>query len=183
MSPIQGVECLVEAMNQYRHIMKGCGRLVLVGDGPLRQTVEKMIIRYRLENVVHCVGKVPHSDVNWWIGAATVCVGSFPPERGDKGTISALKVKGYLACGRPVITTDMDEMAMTIAAAGAGISVQAGDPGSMAKGIEMIVTENLTKWEKRCDAAEALIDKRSEWTAEIARLVSKLGGFWKAEIV
>ncbi len=73
---------------------RGAGRLVFVGDGPLRPALER---RER----IHLVGRVPHDEVPRWIAAADVVCQPSLAEPFGLATLEAL------ACARSVVTTSV----------------------------------------------------------------------------
>lgn len=73
-------------------------RLVLVGDGPLRDEVESALSTQR--EAVHLPGYVPYSDLPRWYGVANVFV---HPARSEPWGVS---VNEAMACGLPVIASE-----------------------------------------------------------------------------
>ena len=73
-------------------------RLLLVGDGPLRDDVHEACSQ--LGNSVHCPGYVPYSQLPDWYGRADVFVHPAPDEPWGVSVTEAL------ACGVPVIAAE-----------------------------------------------------------------------------
>ncbi len=84
--------------------------LYIVGDGNKRQELEK--IAQEFDSPVIFTGHVPQTQAAVYIGAADLCIAPYNLSLFPQGkfTCSSLKVPEYLACGRPVVTTDCDRM-------------------------------------------------------------------------
>jgi glycosyltransferase involved in cell wall biosynthesis len=97
-----GLESLVSAFSQFRNRRENGSRLLLVGDGPLRKDLEKLVTRMGLRSEVAFAGSVPHTAVPLYMAACDVLYGVVDPD-----TVSnPIKCYEYLACGRPVITSE-----------------------------------------------------------------------------
>lgn len=76
-------------------------QLYLVGDGPLMSDLKKLSNSLKIENHIHFVGKVDHSEVSTWMGAADFfCLPSL-----REGCPNV--VLEALGCGRPVIASNV----------------------------------------------------------------------------
>ena len=74
-------------------------QLAIVGDGPCRSQLEKMILSLRLEGQVRMVGAVSHDKLRlWYSGADVFCLAS-----SREGWPNVLLES--LACGTPVVAT------------------------------------------------------------------------------
>jgi glycosyltransferase involved in cell wall biosynthesis len=169
----QGLECLLEVAVKLQRNFPGC-RLRIVGDGPDLGKLRAISVRLKLAQVVTFVGSVPYERVPLEIAVATVCVSTFPGNRGDKSSIASLKTLNYLSCGRPVITTDMDEMATVIEERGAGISVEPDDVHEMERAISTVLLESPDSWDLRCCRAKEITDDDRTWAAAASRIAAKL---------
>jgi glycosyltransferase involved in cell wall biosynthesis len=105
----------VGGMDMY-HDMRPCLQVVaeaardsvlvlLLGTGVSRPDWERAAGR-ALGRTVRFLGTVPHEQVPAYIGAADLCLAPYSAERfpGRAVTFSTLKVREYMACGRPVVT-------------------------------------------------------------------------------
>jgi glycosyltransferase involved in cell wall biosynthesis len=81
-------------------------RLVLVGEGPTRPSVERYIIDNGLSEAVILTGTVAHSEVPDLLSIADVAVVPsvpIPAKRGGTGT--PLKLFEYMAASKAIVTT------------------------------------------------------------------------------
>ncbi|MBL7196608.1 MAG: glycosyltransferase family 4 protein [Candidatus Omnitrophica bacterium] len=97
----QGVEYLISMMkairNKYPDIC-----LLIVGGGPEKQFIRRLIKDSDLDNSVLLIGSVPQEDVPYYISSCELC---FAYKSKLKTGISALKFYEYLACQKPVIAS------------------------------------------------------------------------------
>lgn len=107
LAPWQGIHTLVKAMPHVRREFPDA-RLVIVGDGVERTRLQSIAGELCPDGAVHFEGSVPHDQVPIWIGASDVCVMPSTVRRNAKIGSSALKLREYLACGRPVVATDIE---------------------------------------------------------------------------
>jgi len=165
----QGLETILEAAALVREqIQEVC--FILVGEGPVLGSCQKLCFERGLADTVRFTGRIPYESVPDQIGCAHVCVAAFPGNRGNSGSVSSLKTVSYLACGRPVLTTQMDEMGEGIQSSGAGLAVPPDDPSGMAKGLVKLLSESPEQWRKRCNLAAQMVSQQRSWDATAARI-------------
>ena len=105
-----GVELLLHCYARLEKLRRDCA-LLLVGDGLDRPRLEKMVTDLRLQNVTF-TGSVAHSEMPEYVAALDVGVVLDPS--GDGFHYSPLKLREYMAVGRPAIVPSSGEMARTI---------------------------------------------------------------------
>ena len=81
---------------------------VIVGDGPGRPILEQSIAEYGLENRIKLIGRVPHKEVPLWMNVFDVALSTQTDDPVGWGRTTA-KLPEYLACGIPVICSDIGE--------------------------------------------------------------------------
>ena len=98
----QGVDYLIRSM---RLVVKQCpkARLLIVGDGPIREALHALAERIGVGPSVTFIGSVPYSEVPVYINASDVCVAPFIKKLDNKGGLCSLKMYEYLACGKPCV--------------------------------------------------------------------------------
>lgn len=73
--------------------------IYIVGDGPLRDELQKLIECSGVDEKVKLIGSVPHEQVSWWLNASDFfCL---PSQREGCPVV----IHEALACGRPVVST------------------------------------------------------------------------------
>jgi len=125
----QGVETLLTAAPKILR-QRPDTRVLIVGDGPARRSLEAQAQRLGLTSSVAFVGRVPYERVPLYLGAADCCVAPFSARRGET---SPLKLFDYLAAGRPVVASAIPAIADLIKTSGAIVAVPPEDPGLLAE--------------------------------------------------
>ena len=116
-------------------------RLLIIGDGPERDHLRGIVARRGLEKNVAFVGKVKYDRVPLYIGTATACLALFDKARNDRTGLSPLKIFEYMACGKPVITTDVGNLKNIIGRHDCGLLVQPGDIDGMSQALMKLVKD------------------------------------------
>lgn len=131
--------------------------LLLVGDGPCRSEVERLIAELRLGDRVVLTGFVRDRDrLRDLIGAATVCLVAHWAPRLQRIGASPTKVAEYFAAGRPVVALALPGVRQMVEESGAGIAVP-NDPEAMADAVLALISD-----ESRADAAGAAARRAAE---------------------
>lgn len=90
---------------------------VVVGDGPGSAVLEAARARLGLGDRLRLVGRVPHADVPTWMNLFDVALSTQTDDPVGWGRTTA-KLPEYLACGTPVICTDVGEAHRWLAGTG-----------------------------------------------------------------
>lgn len=100
MVDVKGLDLLIESFDLARQRIPKL-QLLLVGDGPERDSVQRDINRRSLNDYVRLVGPKPHSELPNWYRAADLVVLSSRSE----GLPNVLREA--VSCGRPFVSTDV----------------------------------------------------------------------------
>ena len=106
-------------------------KLLILGDGPLRPKLEKMIIELGLPDHVIITGFQPFSTMPQYINLADVCINAFPISEATKDIFSA-KIVQYLACGKATVSTPLPGITTLIPGESQGV-IYADSAVAMAK--------------------------------------------------
>jgi len=99
----QGVDMLIKSINLLRNL--GGIKLLIVGDGPEKNNLEKLAKKLDLTDRIVFVGRVPNIEAPFWINSFDICCYTPIKERNETIGISPLKIKEYAMCGKPIIAT------------------------------------------------------------------------------
>jgi glycosyltransferase involved in cell wall biosynthesis len=114
-------------------------------------------------------GNVPYEEVPPYCGVMDVCVAPFLKEAVER---SPVKIFDYLACGKPVVATDVGETSGFFADSGAVMIVPPEDPAALAQGLNSLL-ENETLRAEMGEKGRAFIAGRYSRT-QIAETVEKI---------
>ena len=118
---VGGADLLIEAFNIFRSRYRGRSRLLVVGDGEERITLERQVEDLGIRSDVEFMGHVPHQKVAEELQKMSVAV--FPSRREGFG-VAALEAQ---ACGVPVIVTNTGGLPEVVRDGESGFVVPEGD--------------------------------------------------------
>lgn len=118
---------------------------IILGDGRMKEMVEKKIVRHELGNVFFLLGRYPSTEMPIFFSCADALVVSLKKDYIFSLTIPS-KVQSYLACGRPMIGSLDGEGALIIEEANAGFTAQAENHEALAECVKKMY--NLTEEER-----------------------------------
>ncbi len=160
--PWQGLETLLDAAG----LLGNRGLLwVLVGDGPLRDSIRRGIEARGLIGTVRMAGPLDHSQVPLAIAASDICVAPFSRGRNELIEISPLKIFEYMAMARPVIASNVPGVPDLVQEA--GLVIEADNAQTLASAVEVLLADSekreqmsrigleyarLASWESRAKA-------------------------------
>jgi len=106
-------------------------RLEIVGDGPLAVRYADRASELGLGDRVRFRGRVPHDDVARHVAAADVCLAPYDPGAffGGEVAYSTLKIREYLAAGRPVLSVRSGSIPDLVEHGRTGLLVSHDDAG------------------------------------------------------
>ena len=88
-------------------------RLLIVGDGPQRSKLEKIIAEAGLQKQVIITGFQPYDTMPQYINMSTICINTFLVNDTTRDIFPS-KIVQYLACGKAVIATRLPGMTAVI---------------------------------------------------------------------
>ena len=133
----QGVPVLLEAIAQLRSTMPGLLGLI-VGDGVMRPTWEALARRLEIADCVRFTRQVPYSEVPGYLNAMDIVVAPFTSNRGET---SPFKILDALACGRPVVSSDLPSVRLLAEASRAVALVPPDDPKALAEELRRLLAD------------------------------------------
>jgi glycosyltransferase involved in cell wall biosynthesis len=138
LKPRHGVDVLIRGF--HRCIMQfPTLRLLIVGDGPLHDSLKKLAAdNVGLDRVIF-VGAVPHGDVPAYVSAMdiTVC----PAPEVPSHHLSPIKLFEYMAAGKPVIAASFSDIATVLEDHENGLLVDPGDDAKLADAVLELARE------------------------------------------
>ncbi len=136
-------------------------RLVLVGDGPLRPTLELARARLGLEAAVTLTGAIPHDQVADWMAACDVL--ALVSTREPLGIV-ALEA---LASGRPVVATAVGGTPEIVPSSGPGRIVDPRSPDAIADAIADVLADPPSPTSCRDAARPSGLDRQAAAVADV----------------
>jgi glycosyltransferase involved in cell wall biosynthesis len=138
LKPWHDVATLVRAVAPLRR-RTPAAHLVVVGDGPERESLEELARSQGIAEAVTFTGPVPHAEVAAYIGAFDVAVVPYGRER--TSYFSPLKLFEYLAAGRPVVAADVGDLGRCVRHGETGLLYPPGDAEALAEAIGAMLSD------------------------------------------
>lgn len=138
--PLKGIDKLIRALPYLRHI-QGL-RLLVIGGGENSQheieQLQKLACNLKIQNSVTFLGLVKHEQLPYFYSAADACV---IPSYYESFGLVALE---SLACGTPVVTTDVGDFKSIIREGETGYVVGDNAPHRLADKIALLLSRPST---------------------------------------
>lgn len=168
------VICIVHAA---RRVLERCPtlrlRILVAGDGPLRQRLVSTISGLGASNV-HYLGVLPHDEL---LELFTFCDFGLVTYSGDSNVEMPDKGYDYLASGLPVISSLQGEFGNIVRRFGLGVEYCPGDPCSLADAISTICfdDERRRRMSHNARRTAEFFDRDAQY-ARLAHLIEVLCG-------
>lgn len=144
-------------------------RTVIVGDGDLRDELQRLTARLGLEDVVTFVGSVPHADVPTYFAAADlVVVPSIHHEAGFFEALGNVVLEAH-ASAKPVIASRVGGLLDVVRPEIDGLLVPDRDPAALAEAIGRLASDRALR-ETMGAAGRARVEEEQTWERSAERL-------------
>jgi len=121
-------------------------RLVLVGDGPVRPLLAQKVMQNGLWQAVIMTGAIAHTRVPEMLSIADVAVvPAAPVPASHGGTGTPLKLFEYMAAGKAIVATALNQATEVIQDGYNGLLVEAGDVNGFAKALLTLLNNSLER--------------------------------------
>ncbi|HJZ77605.1 MAG TPA: glycosyltransferase family 4 protein [Vicinamibacterales bacterium] len=160
LEPRKGVEHLVDAMARVRPRHPDA-RLVVVGDGPARSTLDSAARAAGVEATF--VGRVDDAELPGYFQSADIVCS--PATGGESFGIVLLEA---LSCGTPIVATQIDGYRALVGDAACGRLVPPGDAPALAAGIDEMLSNEDER--RRCGARGLAVARAYDWAVIARRL-------------
>jgi glycosyltransferase involved in cell wall biosynthesis len=135
----KGFHVLIEAAARLRAPFQ----LNIVGEGPEEERLRGLIQIHSLESKVRLCGPKTHEDLPEVYSQAHVLVApSIVDQTGDRDGLPNVVLEA-MACGRPVIASDVGAIASAVIHDETGLLTQAGNAASLASAIELLAERHF----------------------------------------
>ena len=140
LAPWQGVEHLLHAVPLVVEENPKT-KFLIVGDGVMRKKWERLAEKLNIRQNVIFVGTVIYDDVPEYINISDVCVAPFIRSRNENIGLSPLKIYEYLACGKPIVASNIRGVGNLLESSSSGIPVTPDAPDELAEAISKLLKD------------------------------------------
>ncbi len=170
--PWHGAEHLVDAFA----LLAGTDpsyRLLVVGDGPMSQTIRDRADSAGLGSMVEMTGAVGQAQVTQLL--QRMHVATAPYAAADDFYFSPLKVYEYLAAGLPIVASRVGDLARTLEHGRLGVLVEPGDPAALAHAIAHLRGDPLMR-RRLGEQARLAAVRKHDWRSVVGKTLMLAGG-------
>jgi len=169
LKPWHGVNTLIESIKLIHEKIPEL-RLLLVGDGPERASLEEDVCDANLDNIVEFTGLVDPSDIPENLSKMDVAVAPYPVLEGFY--FSPLKVYEYMAAFVPVIASNIGQLAGLIKDYENGLLIQPGNAEDLADKIIELYQSSALRTSIANSAYELILEQHT-WKAVVDSLLNQ----------
>ena len=167
LKPWHGVEWLLAAFQELRQD-DPAAHVLIVGDGPQRQTLEEQARKRGLRDAVTFTGAVDHASMPGYLAAMDVAVAPYPAL--DDFYYSPLKLFEYMAAGRAVVASRVGQIAHILADGETGLLCEPENPASVVRCIRRLRHDATLREELGRRARE--VSGMYTWSQNTQRVIS-----------
>ena len=155
-------------------------KFLLVGDGgPMKPHLQQFVQENHLQNQVILTGHVQHDQVGRYIAAMDIVLAPYPPL--EFFYYSPVKIYEYMACGKPVLTSRLGQIAEVVQDGVNGFVSEPGDNTDYVRKLARLIQDQDLRTRvgheaHRTIAAEHTWQKKAQaWTAICEEVVRQRG--------
>lgn len=127
-------------------------RLIIIGDGDVREDLESLVHDLGVSSRVHFTGRLPFEILPWYTGRATLGI-SLEQNIGLNYYYSLPnKIFDYMRSGLPVLASDLPEIRKVVETVNFGILVDRFDPVFLAQTVRQMTSNHILMEEWRRNA-------------------------------
>jgi len=146
------------------YILEECPQSVflVIGDGPSRESLIDLAEQLGVSDRFIFTGAKPYTSVPLYINASDLCVAPFVSwERNIRIAGSPLKMYEYLACGKPVVASDIEGVRQILAESKSGVCVPAENPRELASAVVRLLCDPETRQSMGENSRRHVVESRS----------------------
>jgi glycosyltransferase involved in cell wall biosynthesis len=151
-------------------------KLLLIGEGPLKQKLKEMVDSLDLNNTIEFVNFIPNEQLIEYIRKATIGLSIIQADCTNRKFALPNKFFEYIHAGLPVLASNIPTLDAYTQKYKVGRTVDPENPAEIAKVIEEMVSDpfQLEKWGINCKQAS----KKLNWQNESQKLAEIYSGIF-----
>jgi glycosyltransferase involved in cell wall biosynthesis len=176
----KGFDVLLEAWALVRQRCRGEIRLVLGGDGPLRQPLQRLAEKLGIAEQVTFLGRVEWDRVPAFLANADIFI--LPSIRDQHGNIDGLPnvLIEAMACGMPVIASDISGVSQVLQDGYNGLMFTSGDSIQLAEAIARLV-KDVERRRVLGQIGRQTVEKYLSWDTVVQQIMKYINSVTKVE--
>ncbi|MBL8814906.1 MAG: glycosyltransferase family 4 protein [Planctomyces sp.] len=167
LKPWHGVESLIEAFQMMADVFPDT-QLKIIGDGPMRDTLESSLLDSSIAHRIHFHGAVPAEEMPTHLTSLDIAVA--PYLKNDGFYFSPLKVYEYMACGLPVAASATGQLNELIQNGENGLLYEAGNVSELRQALTRLAEDRQLR-KLLGAAARATVVHHHSWQQTLERIL------------
>jgi glycosyltransferase involved in cell wall biosynthesis len=169
-----GIEDLIRASVQ---ILKQKASIKFLMVGPYFEYAQNITKKLGVETAFIFSGPVAYQEVPNYINAADIMVAPYNPNRDEMrkryGIGSPIKIFEYMACGKPVVTTDLKLITDIVQKRKTGLIVPPGDVNKLAESLIELI-DNPQEAREMGQRARRTVEHQYSWSGLTEKIADVL---------
>ncbi|MEE8596680.1 MAG: glycosyltransferase family 4 protein [bacterium] len=168
----QGIDTLINAAPIILSEIENT-RFLLVGDGPMMDIWKNKVKKKGIQDAFIFTSQVPYKKVPEYIGVMDICVA---PHQKDSNQASPVKIFDYMACGRPIVASDIDVVREIVGESECALLVAPQEVDNLVKGIISLIEDEERRKEMSIRGREYAVYNfnRKKITEDLLSNIQKL---------
>ena len=174
LAPWHGVDTLIVAFRRLLAVVPHA-RLLIVGDGPEREKLEKYALENDLNGMATFTGLVPYDAIPQYIAAMDIAVAPYKPSANFYH--SPLPLFEYMAMGKPVVAGSIGQIQEVIKNGENGLLYAPGNIAQLATTLSKLADNAPPLGFRLGENARTWVQKERTWeknAQQLAKMASKL---------
>lgn len=167
LKPWHGTETLFAAFQRLR-LTDDDTHLLIVGDGPEREALEKYAQNQGLNGAVTFTGNVPYDEVPQYLAAMDIAVAPYVPN--ENFYFSPIKIFEYMAMGKPVVAGSIGQVQELVGDGETGLLYELGSVAALAAALTKLVRD-APLCRRLGEKARAWVEKERTWENNARQVV------------
>lgn len=162
-----GIDLLLNAIKEVCKKNELC-KLLLVGDGPIRQSIVKLSQDFGIADKVIITGRISHENVSDYVALFDIAVS-------PKATFyaSPMKIVEYMALGKPVVAPNADNIRDLLTDNVDGILFRKDSIASLIMKLNLLIMDNRIR-EKVAKSALTRVRNELKWEDNVDRVLAQI---------
>ncbi|MBE9180302.1 glycosyltransferase family 4 protein [Oculatella sp. LEGE 06141] len=171
LKPWHGLPILIDAFDRFHHHHPD-SRLLIVGDGPEKESLMADVTTRELQAAVQFTGAIAPNDVPAYLATMDVAVAPYPNQANFY--FSPLKVYEYMAAGLPVVASQIGQLSDVINDGVTGLLCPPGDAIALTAALDQLWRSPKLA-SQLGQAARKTVTEHHTWDAIAQRLLQVAG--------
>lgn len=170
LAPWQGIEYLIQSAPLIINEIPNT-RFLIVGDGLMKNKLVELCKKIGIFGNFIFTGAIPYEEIPNYINSSDLCLAPFIRNRNEKIGLSPLKLYEYMACGKPVVASNIKGVGDVLYHINAGIAIEPEQPEELANAIIRLLKDAALREEMGRNGREYVV-KNHSWESIAMRILS-----------